>query len=231
METLAAIDAVLDRAAEAKEVPGVVAMAATDDRILYEGAFGLRDLAKGPAMTCDTVFRIASMTKAVTSVAAMQLVEQGKLRLGEPIGNLLPELTSPQVLEGFDTSGAPRLRPAKGPITLRHPLTHTAGFGYEFWNPELMRVSGMPSLRSGKLAALRMPLVFDPGERWEYGINIDLVGRAVEIVSGQSLDAYLSEHIFTPLGMTDTGFFLSPGQEARNRASAQSRWVAGTNPE
>jgi methyl acetate hydrolase len=218
MQSLAGIDATLSRAAEAKEVPGVVALAATDTGVLYEGAFGLRDLVDGPAMTRDSVFRIASMTKAVTSVAALQLVEQGKLQLDEPIGNVLPDLAAPQVLEGFDSSGAPRLRSAKRPITLRHLLTHTAGFGYEVWNPELIRyvaVSGMPSLMTGKLAALQLPLVFDPGERWEYGINIDWVGRAVERVAGQPLDGYFSAHIFAPLGMTDTGFVPSADQASR----------------
>src|SRR5271165_4075094 len=218
MEPIAHFDAVLNRAAETKEVPGVVAMAATDSGVIYEGAFGLRDLAVGPAMTLDTVFRIASMTKGVTSVAAMQLVEQGKLQLDQPIGNVLPELGAPQVLEGFDSSGAPRMRPAKRPITLRRLLTHTAGFGYEIWNPELMRyvtVTGMFSFMTGKLAALHMPLVFDPGERWEYGINIDWVGRAVEAASGQPLDLYLGERIFAPLGMTDTGFVPSPEQASR----------------
>lgn len=120
MEPIAHIDAAPKLAVEANEVPGVVALAASDSGVLYEGAFGLRDLADGPAITRDTVFRIASMTKAVTSVAAMQLVEQGKLRLEESIGNVVPELASPQVLEGFDASGPPRLRPAKRPITLRH---------------------------------------------------------------------------------------------------------------
>src|SRR5438132_2086462 len=135
MESIGRIDATLSRAVEAKDVPGVVAMAATDSGVMYEGAFGLRDLANGPAMTRDTVFRIASMTKAVTSVAAMQLVEQGKLQLDQPIGDVLPELATPQVLEGFDSSGAPLLRPARRPITLRHLLTHTAGFGYEMLSP------------------------------------------------------------------------------------------------
>jgi len=218
MQALAGIDAALSRAVEAKEVPGVVALAATDTGILYEGAFGLRDVVDGPAMTRDSVFRIASMTKAVTSVAAMQLVEQGKLQLDEPIGKVLPELAAPQVLEGFDSAGAPRLRSAKRPITLRHLLTHTAGFGYEMWNPELIRyvaATGMPSLMTGKLAVLRAPLVFDPGDRWEYGINIDWVGRAVERVAGQPLDAYFSAHIFAPLSMTDTGFVPSADQASR----------------
>jgi CubicO group peptidase (beta-lactamase class C family) len=218
MQSLAGVDAALSRAADVKEVPGVVAMAATDTGVLYEGAFGLRDVVDGPAMTRNSVFRIASMTKAVTSVAAMQLVEQGKLHLDEPIGNVLPELAAPQVLQGFDDAGAPRLRPVKRPITLRHLLTHTAGFGYEVWDPDLIRyvaATGLPSLMTGQLAALRLPLVFDPGERWEYGINIDWVGRAVEAAAGQSLDAYFSAHIFAPLGMTDTGFVPSADQAAR----------------
>src|SRR3954466_12469768 len=155
------------------------------------------------------------MTKAITSVAAMQLVQQGKLDLDKPIGNVVPELAAPQVLDGFDDAGAPRLRPAKRPIALRHLLTHTAGFGYETWDADLVRyvkVSGTPSTSTGKLASLRLPLVFDPGERWEYGINIDWAGRAVEAVSGQSLDDYFSAHIFAPLGMTDSGFVPSADQ-------------------
>src|SRR5438067_11428250 len=214
----AQVDTILRRATEAREVPGVVAVAATDKGLLYEGAFGVRDLANGPEMTPDTIFRLASMTKAVTSTAAMQLVEQGRLQLDQPIGNVLPELAAPQVLEGFDDSGAPRLRPAKRPITLRHLLTHTAWFGYETWDPDLIRyvkVSGTPSTSTGKLASLRLPLVFDPGDRWEYGINLDWAGRAVEAVSGQPLEVYFREHIFGPLGMSDTGFLIGSKQKAR----------------
>jgi methyl acetate hydrolase len=214
----AQIDAILRRATEAKEVPGVVAMAATDKGVLYEGAFGTRDLAKGPGTTLDTIFRLASMTKAVTSVAAMQLVEQGKLDLDQPIGNVLPELAAPQVLEGFGDAGAPRLRPAKRPITLRHLLTHTAGFGYETWDQNLVRyvkAGGAPSTSTGKLASLRLPLVFDPGDRWEYGINIDWAGRAIEAVSGQPLEVYFREKIFAPLGMTDTEYAISSAQQTR----------------
>lgn len=214
----AQIDAVLRRATEAGEVPGLVATAATDKGVFYEGAFGTRDLAKGPAMTPDTIFRIASMTKAVTSVAAMQLVEQGKLQLEQPIGDVLPELSAPQVLEGFDDAGAPRLRPAKRPITLRHLLTHTAGFGYETWDTDLVRyvnASGTPPTSTGKLASLRLPLVFDPGERWEYGINMDWAGRAVEAVSGQPLEVYFREHIFAPLGISDTSYAASSAQQSR----------------
>jgi CubicO group peptidase (beta-lactamase class C family) len=213
-----AIDAVLRRAVEAKEVPGVVAMAANGRGIIYEGAFGTRDLAKGPDMTQDTIFRLASMTKAITSVAAMQLVEQGLLSLDQPIGNVLPELAAPRVLEGFDDKGEPRLRPAKRPITLRHLLTHTAGFGSELWDEGLVRyvkATGMPSTATAKLASLRLPLVFDPGERWEYGINIDWVGRAIEAVSGQPLAVYFRRHITGPLGMADTDYLVSPAQQKR----------------
>jgi len=227
------IDAVLRRAADAKEVPGVVAVAANDRGVIYEGAFGTRDLAQGPAMTLDTIFRLASMTKAVTSVAAMQLVEQGKLQLDQPIGNVLPELSAPQVLDGFDDAGAPRLRPAKRPITLRHLLTHTAGFGYEVWDPQLIRyvkASGTPSGTTGKLASLRLPLVFDPGERWEYGINLDWVGRTVEAVSGLPLEVYFRQHIFAPLGMSDTDYVISAAQRSRLVAVHQRKEDGSLEP-
>src|SRR5262245_7341388 len=226
----AQIDGVLRQAVDAKEVPGVVAMAATEKGVLYEGAFGTRDLGKGPAMTLDTVFRIASMTKAVTCVAAMQLVEQGKLKLEDPVPNIDPAVGSPQVLEGFDASGAPKLRPAKRPITLRHLLTHTAGLCYEVWDANMVRyvkASGIPSFGSGKVAALRMPLVFDPGQKWEYGINIDWVGRIVESISGQSIDAYFSDKIFGPLNMKDTGYVASAEQRSR-LASVHQRQADGS---
>ena len=212
------IDAVLRRAVAAGEIPGVVALAASDAGVIYEGEFGEREIAAGPAMTLDTVFRIASMTKAVTSVAAMQLVEGGRLALDEPIGRVLPELAAPFVLQGFDPAGKPRLRPAKRPITLRHLLTHTAGFGYEMLSGDLIRyvaVTKTPSGSTGQLASLRLPLLFDPGEKWHYGINIDWVGRAIEAASGQTLDAYFRDRIFEPLGMTDSGFQLSSPQEDR----------------
>ena len=130
----AKVDAVLSSAVSSGNVPGVVALAADDKGVIYEGAFGKRNLVTGTAMTPDTMFWIASMTKAITSAGAMQLVEQGKLSLDAPIGKVLPDLAAPQVLEGFDANGEPKLRPAKKPITLRHLLTHTAGFSYDLWN-------------------------------------------------------------------------------------------------
>ena len=142
MQSKAQIDQILRQKCEAKEIPGVVAMAATGNEVIYQGAFGKRDLGKDDAMTADSVFWIASMTKAITSAAGMQLVEQGKLSLDEPIGKLLPDLANPQVLEGFDASGEPKLRPAKKPITLRHLMTHTAGFCYDVWNGDMGEISG-----------------------------------------------------------------------------------------
>ena len=230
MQVRTGVDQILERAVTAGEVPGVVALAADHQGVVYEGAFGQREIGKGPEMTLDTVFWIASMTKAVTSVAAMQLVEEGKLELDEPLGRLLPELASLQVLEGFDAAGAPRLRPAKRPITLRHLLTHTAGFTYDIFNADMGRYQeyhGIPSIIECKNVTLRTPLVCDPGDRWEYGTNIDWVGKAVESVSGQSLEDYLREHIFTPLGMMDTGFVLKPEQRAR-LASVHQRHPDGS---
>jgi methyl acetate hydrolase len=208
---LTAVDQTIRRAVNAQTVPGVVAIAATDKGIIYEGAFG-------PSITADSVFWIASMTKAITATACMQLVEQGKLQLEQPMGKLLPQLESPKVLEGFDAGGAPRLRPARRPITLRHLLTHTAGFTYNIWSEQMTRyekVTGMPSIGECKNASFNAPLEFDPGERWQYGINIDWVGKAVEAVSDQSLEVYFRENIFGPLGMTDTGFLISSSQKAR----------------
>ena len=158
------------------------------------------------------------MTKAVTAAACMQLVEQGKLQLDQPMGKLLPKLESPKVLEGFDANGQPKLRPAKRPITLRHLLTHTAGFTYSIWSEPMTqfeKVTGTPFVGECRNATFDAPLMFDPGDRWEYGINIDWVGKAVEAVSGQSLEVYFREKIFAPLGMTDTGFLISSAQKAR----------------
>ncbi len=218
MDQLPEIDRVLREAADRGDVPGVVAVAATREGAVYQGAFGKRALPDGAAMTPDTVFWIASMTKAVTSTAAMQLVEQRRLALDRPIAEVLPELAAPQVLEGFDADGEPRLRPARRPITLRHLITHTAGFVYDIWNPEMgryMEKNGIPGIITCQNAALALPLIFDPGERWDYGINIDWVGKAVERVSGQKLGMYFAEHLFGPIGMNDSGFRLTPDHRAR----------------
>ena len=218
MQSKAQIDQLLRQKSEAKEIPGVVAMAATGKEVIYQGAYGKRDLSKDDAMTVDSVFWIASMTKAITSAAGMQLVEQGKLSLDAPIGKLLPDLAAPQVLEGFDAKGEPKLRPAKKPITLRHLMTHTAGFAYDMWNGDMVKYlekTGTPGVISCTNAALKTPIVNEPGTRWEYGTNIDFVGKAVEAASGQKLDAYLRDHLFAPLGMADTGFKIGEAQRKR----------------
>jgi len=214
----AGIDQALTEAVKSGRVPGVVALAANDKGTIYSGAFGLRSLGQPQPMTVDSVFWIASMTKAVTTAAAMQMVEQGKLKLDQPASEILPDLASAQVLEGFDAAGTPKLRPAKRPITLRQLLTHTAGYTYDIWNENTGRYekqANLPALITCKDDALKTPLAFEPGDRWEYGINIDFAGKMVEKVSGERLESYFHEHILGPLGMADTSFKLSPSQRAR----------------
>ena len=217
------IDRALQARVSAREIPGVVAMAANEQSVVYEGTFGFRDMATGSRMSSDTVFRIASMVKLLTSIAALQLVERGKLKLDEPAGNIDPTLGSAQVLAGFDARGVPQLRPAQKPVTLRNLLTHTSGFSYRLWDPTVVRylkvARSNPSLP-------RMPLMFEPGSRWAYGGSLDRVGRMVEIAGGQSLDRYFSDHITGPLDMNDTGFSLTVKQRAR-QASLHVRDASG----
>jgi methyl acetate hydrolase len=218
MQSKAQIDQILRQKSDAREIPGVVAMAANGKEVIYQGAFGKRDLSKDDAVTPDSVFWIASMTKAITTAAGMQLVEQGKLSLDAPIGKVLPDLAAPQVLEGFDAKGEPKLRPAKKAITLRQLMTHTAGFCYDIWNGDMatyLQKAGIPSITTCKNDALKTPIATDPGTRWEYGTNIDFVGKAVEAASGKRLDAYLRDHLFAPLGMKDTGFKLTESMRKR----------------
>jgi methyl acetate hydrolase len=199
-------------------IPGVVAAAATrDDGVIFEGAAGMRSAAGPEPMAVDCVFRIASMTKAITTVAAMQLVEQGALSLDAPARDILPALGEVQVLVGFDASG-PILRPPRSDITLRRLLTHTAGFAYDTWNANIARYareSAVPPMRSAKLKALSVPLANEPGERWEYGVNIEMVGRMIEAVSGADLETHLQEHVLKPLGMRDTSYIARPAWEGR----------------
>lgn len=209
---------VLREPAEAGAIPGVVAAVADASGTIFQAAFGKRDLSSGAPMTPDTVVWIASMTKAVTGACAMQLVEQGKLSLDEPMAAVLPALAQVKVLEGFDAAGKPRLRPARRPITLRQLLTHTSGFAYDLWDADIVRymeATGTPGIISCQNAALSLPLVADPGERWQYGISIDWAGKAVEAVSGVTLDRYMRENLFEPLGMSDTAFRI--GDEQRKR--------------
>lgn len=205
----AGIDELLADAVARGVAPGIVAGVVGREGVRYLGAAGQRGLDDPAAMMPDTVLRLASMTKAITAAAALQAIEAGRLALDAPIGAWLPELAAPQVLEGFDPADAPILRPARGAITLRALLTHSAGFAYPNWNPLLGRwiaAAGVPAVASGTLAALRLPLMFDPGTAWEYGIGIDWAGLAVEAAAGARLDAVFADGLFGPLGMVDTGF-------------------------
>jgi CubicO group peptidase (beta-lactamase class C family) len=217
------IDAALHAKVGLREIPGVVAMAANETSVVYQGAIGLRNMAAATPMSSDTIFRIASMVKLLTSVAALQLVEQDKLKLDEPAANIDPMLASPQLLAGFDAKGIPQLRPAQKPLTLRNLLTHTSGFSYPLWDPNVVRY--LKAAR-GKPHLPRRPLMFEPGSRWAYGGSLDNVGRLVEIASGQGLDRYFSDHITGPLGMSDTGFTISEKQRAR-QASLHVRDASG----
>ena len=205
-----AIDRTLREGIERRKIPCVAAMVASSDKILYSGAFGKRDLASGIDVRPDSIFAIASMTKAVTSVAAMQLVERGKLKLDEPVARHLPQLAKLQVIEGFDSAGKPVLRPAARPITLRHLLTHTSGFAYPTWSEEMFKYTQATAPIPPGVVAPLVPLVFEPGTRWQYGYSADWTGRLVEAVSGLNLEQYFQRNILGPLGMTDTSFIFPP---------------------
>jgi methyl acetate hydrolase len=218
------LEAALQARVDAADVPGLVATAATERSVVYQGAFGVRSAGARAGMSADTIFSIASMTKLLTSVAAMQLVERGRIKLDEPAARIDPELGSPQVLDGFDSQGMPQLRAARKPITLRQLLTHTSGFSYQLWDANVIRYG---KAARNNPALPRTPLMFDPDARWAYGGSLDRVGRLVEIISGQNLGRYFHDHILGPLGMNDTGFVLTENQHAR-RASLHLRKADGT---
>jgi len=212
------VEKVLRDATQQKKLPGIVAIVATGNTVVYQGAAGMCDTANNLPMTTDSIFQIASMTKPVTSVAVMQLVERGLVKLDAPVSAYFPELSKLRVLEGFDDAGRPNLRAAKSAPTVRQLLSHTSGFGYEFFNPLLQRYAAtgaVPSAAQGDDGFLKAPLLVDPGTRFEYGISTDWLGKLVEKVSGQTLEAYFREHIFQPLGMHDTFFDVPAGKQSR----------------
>jgi len=212
------LDEVLRAAVERGDVPGVVALAAGDDGVIYEGAAGVREAGADDPITPDTMMRIASMTKMVVTVAALQLVERGDLDLDAPVETYRPEFAELQVLEGFD-GDTPRLRAPSARATVRQLATHTSGLGYWFLSGDIDRyeqVTGVPNILAGSAEVFRSPLLFDPGARFEYGISLDWLGRVVEAVSGQTLDAYLEEHVTAPLGMVHTTKLMSDEQRANS---------------
>jgi methyl acetate hydrolase len=195
------IDETLRSGIARRKIPAAVGMAATESKTLYAGAFGERD-SQGTPVTADAIFAIASMTKAVTTVAALQLVEQGKVTLDEPVAKHLPKLEQLDVLDGFDAAGKPILRPAKTPLTLKHLLTHTSGLCYDNWDANMFRYASQAGV--GTLG----PLMFEPGARWQYGQGVDWAGRLVEKISGMSLEDYFQARILGPLEMRDTSYIL-----------------------
>lgn len=229
------VQSILDTGVGNGDTPGAVARIVTRDTTLAAAAAGVRALdAEAPAteMTLDTVCWIASMTKPVTGAAAMQLVERGLLNLDMHASTVLPGLADAGVLEGFDDGGEAVVRPARAPITLRHLLTHTSGFGYQQWSENLRRfqlAAGIDSLTSGELVTkpAQVPALFDPGERWMYGMGVDFVGRMVEEVSGRRLDEYFDEHICAPLDMRSTAFRLDDDLKSR-LATIHTRMADGS---
>ena len=216
-----ALDTSLRGAVERKDVPGVVALITDRERVLYKSAFGVADVSTGRPLTQDSLFRIASMTKPVTSVALMQLIEQGKIGLDDPAEKYLPELVGLKVFESFDAkTGAYKLRPASRPATVKHFLTHTSGLAYPFTSESWRDFKP----RDGEKYPFGGPLLFDPGERWHYSTSTDVVGRLVEVVSGQKLEEYFRQHIFAPLKMDDTSYNVP---EAKGPRLVAQQWRSG----
>lgn len=213
----ASIDALLRGAVVAGVLPNVVAIAADRHGTIYEGAAGPRTVGSDQQVGADSVYRIASMTKMVVTIAALQQVERGTIDWDAPVERYCPEFADAAVLEGFD-GDSPRLRAPASKATIRQLATHTSGLSYAFWNADIRRweaVTGTPSMLTGKLEVLSAPMVADPGTRIEYGISTDWLGRVVEAVTGRSLKEYVESHITRPLGMSDTTFLANADQRAR----------------
>ena len=209
------LNSVIDEAVSRQDAPFLVAMTGRADGVTWSGAAGERS--PGAAASVDTVFRIFSMTKAVGSTAAMILMDRGKLSPDATVESLVPEFGALKVLEGFGPDG-PRLRDQRVKPTVRHLATHTSGLVYEFWNadmPRYMEATGHPTILSGLTASMNYPLLFDAGERWDYGIGIDWLGRVVEKVDGRRIDQFCREEIFDPLRMPDTRFEVEPHMASR----------------
>jgi methyl acetate hydrolase len=215
-EMKAECDGILRRVTTVKDrVPGVVAMITDRSANIYEGAMGERMLGSGKEMTADTVFAIFSTTKAITGTAIMQCVEEGKLDLDAPAKDYVADIGKLQVIEGFDAGGKPKLRPPKHNITTRMLMLHTAGLGYDFFNTTYNRLAqehGQPSVITCSKAAMMTPLLFDPGDKWEYGSNIDWCGQVVESIRGKRLGEVFKERIFAALGIA---FSMTPSMKSR----------------
>ena len=208
---VAAIDRMFQAAVDTGEIPGVVAAVMNKDQTLYLGAFGKQDVARGVPMSKDTLFRIASMTKPVTSVGIMMLHEQGKLGLDDPVGDYLPAYKGRAVISAFDEKDATyTTRQAKSEMTIRHLLTHTSGLSYPFTSPTVLAIQ----TKTGK-DPKELPLLFDPGTKWNYSQATALLGEIIEKLSGQSIEEWDQARLFRPLGMVDTSYMPAPEKVAR----------------
>src|SRR6266542_2527520 len=225
-----ALSSWLETATDRGDVPGVVVAVVDKDGLRYNEAFGVSSTLTNKPMTKDTIFNMASMTKPITSVAIMILVDEGKLKLDDEVANYLPKYKDPLVISKFNEADASyETRPAKRPITIRHLLTHTSGIGYGFANPMLTKIIQ----KSGK-TELDLPLLFDPGESWAYGPSTRVLGSVVEVISGQKLDAFLDSRILQPLGMHDTSYLVPATKYPRvvgvNARGADGKFVERPMP-
>jgi CubicO group peptidase (beta-lactamase class C family) len=225
-----ALSAFLKAATDRGDVPGVVVAVVNKDGTLYHEAFGVSSTTRRTPMTRDTIFNMASMTKPVTSVAIMMLVDEGKLKLDDEVAKYLPKYKDAVVISKFnDADASHETRPAKRPITIRHLLTHTSGIGYTFASPTLSKLAQ----KTGK-GDLDLPLLFEPGESWAYGASTRVLGHVVEAVSGQKIDAFLEARILRPLGMHDTSYLVPPAKYPRvvavNARGADGKFVERPTP-
>jgi CubicO group peptidase (beta-lactamase class C family) len=223
------IDTLLQRAVQQGVVPGVVAMVATKDKVLYEGAFGLMDVAKQKPMQKDTIFRIASMTKPVTSVAVMMLVEEGKLSLDDPVSKYIPSFKDRELIATFNSQDASfTTKKATKEVLIRHLLTNTSGLAYTFANDESNRLQ-----RKLNKPAEELPLLYEPGTRWTYSGSTRILGLVVEKITGMGLDKFYEERIFKPLKIQETSFVVPDGKTDRVVTTQQRRdgkFVETANP-
>jgi CubicO group peptidase (beta-lactamase class C family) len=222
---VSALSTFLKSATDRGDVPGVVVAVVNKDGGLYSEAFGRSRTVTNTPMARDTIFNMASMTKAITSVAVMMLVDDGKLSLDDDVAKYLPKYKAPLVISKFnDADASYETRPAKRPITIRHLLTHTSGIGYGFSSPVLSKI--MQKTMQNELDA---PLLFDPGEGWAYGASTRVLGHVVEAISGQKIDAFLDARILKPLGMLDTGYLVPAAKMPRvvavNARGADGKFV------
>ncbi len=214
------VEEILENAVANATVPGAAFVLTGSDGQAAAATAGTARVGEDSPVTTATMFRLMSMTKPLASVGALQLIEQGELALDHEVRSVLPAWGELEVLEGFD-GDTPRLREPAHQATVKQLMNHTAGHGYSFCNADLFHyheVTGAPDPMSGKRAYLQTPLVAEPGTEWNYGINTDWLGQVIEAVSGQDLASYLEEHVFSPLGMSDTTF--APSEEQRSRLMA-----------